>query len=74
MTKSAVGRARKKKWIQKAVKRPGAMTAWCNRRGFDGVTDSCLALAKKVAKKRKDKRLMGEAVLAKRFRSKEFRK
>ena len=63
-----------KKWIQKAVKRPGAFTAWCKAHGFDGVTDSCIAQAKKIAKKRKDKKLMGQANLAKRFRSKEFRK
>ena len=64
----AVGRARKRKWIQRAIKRPGAMTEWCKQRGYDGVTDGCLAEAKAVARKRKDKTLMGRAVLAERFR------
>jgi len=42
--------ARKKKgWIQKSVSRMqrkgtvGSFTAWCKRRGYGGVTDSCIA-------------------------------
>ena len=60
--------ANKKKWIQSAVKRPGAFTQWCKRQGYSGVTDSCIARAKKIAKKRKDRKLMARATLAQRFR------
>ena len=31
-----------KKWIQGAVKKPGAFTAWCKQQGFGGVTQSCI--------------------------------
>jgi len=30
------------KWIQKAVKKPGAFTAYCKREGFKGVTQACI--------------------------------
>jgi len=53
-----------KKWIQKAVKREGAFTAWCKKHGFSGPTWACIKKAKAIAKKRKDKKLMGQANFA----------
>jgi len=34
---------KKKKWIQGAVKKPGAFTAYCKRQGYGGVTNACIA-------------------------------
>lgn len=34
--------AEAKKFIQKAIKRPGAFTAYCKGQGFDGVTNECI--------------------------------
>ena len=60
--------ARKKKWIQGAVKREGAFTAWCKRHGFSGVTKACIEKAKQIAKRTGNRRLMGQANLAYRFK------
>ena len=30
------------KWIQKAVKKKGAFTAYCKRKGYKGVTKECI--------------------------------
>ena len=35
------------KWIQKAIKRPGAFTKWCKGHGFSGATSECIEYAKK---------------------------
>jgi len=56
--------AKKRKWIQRAVKRPGAFTAWCKKHGFSGPTKACIVYAKKVAKKTGNKSLMGQALFA----------
>jgi hypothetical protein len=39
--------ARKKKWIQQAIKKPGAFTEWCKRQGFSGVTRECIEMGKR---------------------------
>lgn len=44
----AKGSKKKKKWIQKASARmkkegtEGSFTAWCKRKGHDGVTEECI--------------------------------
>lgn len=37
----------KKKFIQKAIKKPGSFTNWCKSKGFDGVTNECIELGLK---------------------------
>jgi len=32
----------KKKWIQKAIKKPGSFTDWCKKRGYRGATAGCI--------------------------------
>jgi len=49
-----------KKWIQKAVKRPGAFTKWCKSRGYKGVTSACIA----EGKRSKNPRVRRQANLA----------
>lgn len=39
--------AKKKKWIKKAIKSPGAFTKWCKSRGHKGVTAACIAEGKR---------------------------
>ncbi len=39
--------ARKKNWIQQAIKKPGAFTEWCRRQGFSGVTRECIEKGKR---------------------------
>jgi len=39
--------AKKKKWIQEAIKKPGAFTEWCKRRGYSGVTQECIEEGKR---------------------------
>ena len=34
--------ARPRKWIQKAIKKPGAFTAYCKGKGYEGVTSACI--------------------------------
>ncbi len=36
-----------KKWIQGAIKHPGAFTEWCKKQGFSGATEECIAKGKK---------------------------
>jgi len=36
-----------KKFIQRAIKKPGAFREWCQRRGFEGANKACIALGKK---------------------------
>ena len=36
-----------KRWIQKAIKKPGAFTEWCRRRGYSGVTQACIEEGKR---------------------------
>ena len=60
--------SRPKKWMQKAVKRPGAFTAWCKRHGYGSATHACIAHARKVAKKTGNTRLGRQAVLARTFK------
>lgn len=33
---------KKKNWIQEAIRNPGAFTAYCKRKGYDGVTEACI--------------------------------
>jgi hypothetical protein len=37
----------KRKWIQEAIKKPGAFTEWCRRQGFSGVTRECIEMGKR---------------------------
>ena len=30
------------KWIQSAIKKPGAFTKYCKRKGYKGVTNACI--------------------------------
>lgn len=41
-----MGRGEPVKWIQGAVKHPGSFTAYCKKKGFDGVTSKCIAEGK----------------------------
>lgn len=52
------------KWVQKAIKHPGAFTAWCKRHGFSGATEGCITEAIRVAKRTGNKTLLRRAVLA----------
>lgn len=60
--------AKKKKakddWMQGAVKKEGSFTAYCKKKGFDGVTDECIA----EGKASKDPTIKKRAVLAETFR------
>jgi len=38
---------KKKKWIGKAINKPGSFTKWCKQEGFSGVTSLCIAKGKK---------------------------
>ena len=38
---------KKTKWMQGAVKRPGAFTSFCKSKGFGGVTEDCISYALK---------------------------
>lgn len=57
-----------KKWIQSAIKRPGAFTKWCRQHGYNKVTMGCIVAAKKAARQSGNKRLLGQATLAQRFK------
>lgn len=66
-------RARKKSGnkglvLQKAVKRPGRMTAWCKKHGFSGPSCTCLKRAKAEAQRRGDRSLLSAAVLGMRLK------
>ena len=37
----------KKKWIQKAIKKPGSFTAWAKRQGYSGATPAAIAAGKR---------------------------
>ncbi|QGA72442.1 thymidylate kinase [uncultured virus] len=39
--------AKKKRWIQEAIKKPGAFTEWCKRQGFSGATKECIEMGKR---------------------------
>ena len=60
--------AKKKKakddWMQGAVKKKGAFKAYCKRKGFDGVTEECIA----EGKASKDPTIRKMAALAETFR------
>jgi len=64
---------RVKKWIQKAIKRPGAFTAWCKAHGYGGVTQACIAAGKK-AKSTRVKRQANLAQTLKRMAKKRRKK
>jgi len=61
---------KKKKWIQKVVKRAeekgtkGAFRDWCIRHGFTKVTKGCIQLAKKKARETGDTTLLRRAIAA----------
>ena len=39
----AIAKSRtKRKWIQGAIKKPGAFTAYCKGKGYEGVTEACI--------------------------------
>jgi len=52
------------KWMQSAVKKKGAFTEWCKRKGYKGVTSGCI----KEGKKSKDPVTRKRAVLAETFK------
>ena len=56
------------KWLQDAIKRRGAFTRWCRQHGFKRVTMGCIVAAKKAAKRSRNRRLLGEAILAQRLK------
>ncbi|DAD54674.1 TPA: hypothetical protein [Aquificae Joseph's Coat Spring virus] len=53
-----------KDWIQGAVKHPGAFTEWCEKQGFNGVTQECIEKGKKSSNETTRRR----AVLAETFK------
>ena len=57
-----------KKWLQKAIKRPGAATEWCKRRGYRGATCTCLREMLRIGKKRNDRKLISRATLGMRLK------
>lgn len=63
MAKKRRGR-KKKNWVQKAIKNPGAFHAWCLAHGHKKVTKTCIQQAKRIAKKTGNTTLMRRAVLA----------
>ena len=42
---------KKKKWIQSAIKKPGAFTAYCKGKGYEGVTNACISAGIKAGGK-----------------------
>jgi len=62
--------AQDNKWIQKAIKRPGAFTEWCEKHGFRGASFSCIEEAIKRAKKTGNDRLLRQAYLARTLKTK----
>ena len=54
----------KNMWMQNAVKKRGSFTAYCQSKGFGGVTDKCIA----EGKASKDPTVKKRAVLAQTFR------
>jgi hypothetical protein len=52
------------KWMQSAVKKRGAFTEWCKRKGYKGVTSECI----REGKKSKDSTTRKRAVLAETFK------
>ncbi len=63
-----------KKWIQKAIKRPGAFTRWCKRQGFNGVTSACIAKGKRSKNPRVRRQANLAATLRKMSRKRRGRK
>lgn len=51
---------KQKKFIQKAIKKPGSFTDWCKKQGYNGVTEECI----KKGLKSKDKKVQARAKLA----------
>jgi len=58
----------KKRWLQKAIKRPGAATEWCKRRGYSGATCECLRKMLRIGEQRNDRTLIGRATLGMRLK------
>ena len=56
--------ASKKRWMQSAVKKPGAFTEWCKKRGYKGVTKKCI----EEGKASKNPTTVRRATLAETFR------
>lgn len=54
--------------LKRAIKRPGRMTEWCKKHGYASATCSCLAKAKAMAQKRKDRSLLSAATLGMRLK------
>jgi len=55
----------KKSWIQSTIKKPGSFTSYCKKKGYKGVTNKCIAEAKKSKNPKTRKR----AALAKTLRN-----
>ncbi len=53
-----------RRWIQKAIKKRGAFTQWCKRRGYSGVTQRCI----EEGKRSKNPTTRRRAVLARTLR------
>ena len=53
-----------KKWLQSAIKKPGWTTQWCKRNGYPSVNCECVRRLYNLARKRKDKTLLGRAMIA----------
>lgn len=59
-----MAKRRNNKWMQSAVKKRGAFTEWCKRKGYKGVTSECI----REGKKSKDPVVRKRATLAETFR------
>ena len=55
---------KEERWIQGAIKRPGAFTKYCKSIGYDKVTESCIARGLRS----KSERIRKEANLARTLR------
>ena len=42
-----MAKKKEEKWIQKAIKKPGAFKEYCKRKGYKGVTEKCIQEALK---------------------------
>ncbi len=63
-----------KKWIQKAIKKPGSFTARCKRKGFGWVTQACINAGKKSSNPTIKKRAVLAETLRKMSKKRKRRK
>jgi len=70
MAKKTKRKIKNDKWMQKAEERmerkgtKGKFTAYCRRKGYKGVTQACIAQAKREARRKHNIELLKEAVFA----------